>query len=150
MQLRLYEWMMLPGSLCGFSLYHLLHVVILNRQCKINSLLSTGSCFQFGWETYSSRSLSLTYFACLTSECIVTVFLLFLFVVLEVVLLIWCSSHRVGVVHSVRLLSYRRCAFVNYTKQENCDEAIRRFQVSSTWEISKKWKQILLLLVQPV
>ncbi|XP_074518378.1 uncharacterized protein LOC141784438 [Halichoeres trimaculatus] len=36
--------------------------------------------------------------------------------------------NKVGVVHSVRLLSYRRCAFVNYTNQEDCDEAIRRFQ----------------------
>ncbi|KAM6959825.1 uncharacterized protein LKV04_021483 isoform 2-T2 [Tautogolabrus adspersus] len=35
--------------------------------------------------------------------------------------------NKAGVVHSVKLLSYKRCAFVNYTKQEYCDEAIRRF-----------------------
>ncbi|XP_060886832.1 tetratricopeptide repeat protein 31-like isoform X2 [Labrus mixtus] len=35
--------------------------------------------------------------------------------------------NKAGVIHSVKLLSYKRCAFVNYTKQEYCDEAIRRF-----------------------
>ncbi|XP_034532413.1 uncharacterized protein LOC117807294 [Notolabrus celidotus] len=35
--------------------------------------------------------------------------------------------NKVGVVHSVKLLSFKRCAFVNYTKQEYCDEAIHRF-----------------------
>ncbi|XP_075999900.1 uncharacterized protein LOC142993130 isoform X2 [Genypterus blacodes] len=34
---------------------------------------------------------------------------------------------RVGAVVSVKLLSARRCAFVNYTKQEYCDEAIHLF-----------------------
>ncbi|KAM4564888.1 uncharacterized protein V3H82_013984 [Fundulus diaphanus] len=34
---------------------------------------------------------------------------------------------RAGPVFSVKLLSVRRCAFVNFTKQEHCDEAIRRF-----------------------
>ncbi|CAJ1086274.1 uncharacterized protein LOC117807294 [Xyrichtys novacula] len=34
--------------------------------------------------------------------------------------------NKVGEVHSVKLLSYKRCAFVNFTKQEYCDEAIRR------------------------
>ncbi|XP_041636066.1 STI1-like protein [Cheilinus undulatus] len=34
---------------------------------------------------------------------------------------------KAGVVHSVKLLSFKRCAFVNFTKQEHCDEAIRRF-----------------------
>ncbi|XP_017269962.1 tetratricopeptide repeat protein 31-like isoform X2 [Kryptolebias marmoratus] len=34
---------------------------------------------------------------------------------------------KVGPVYSVKLLSYKRCAFVNFTKQEHCDEAIRRF-----------------------
>ncbi|XP_042368337.1 tetratricopeptide repeat protein 31-like isoform X2 [Plectropomus leopardus] len=34
--------------------------------------------------------------------------------------------NKVGVVYSVKLLIYRRCAFVNFTKQEHCDEAIRR------------------------
>ncbi|KAF7646385.1 hypothetical protein LDENG_00188400 [Lucifuga dentata] len=34
---------------------------------------------------------------------------------------------RAGVVFSVKLLMARRCAFVNYTKQEYCDEAIRLF-----------------------
>ncbi|TNN85204.1 Tetratricopeptide repeat protein 31 [Liparis tanakae] len=33
---------------------------------------------------------------------------------------------KVGAVDSVKLLTYKRCAFVNYTKQEYCDEAIRR------------------------
>ncbi|XP_047241665.1 tetratricopeptide repeat protein 31-like isoform X3 [Girardinichthys multiradiatus] len=32
---------------------------------------------------------------------------------------------RAGSVFSVKLLSLRRCAFVNFTKQEHCDEAIR-------------------------
>uniref|UniRef100_UPI0037E8B1CF tetratricopeptide repeat protein 31-like isoform X2 n=1 Tax=Semicossyphus pulcher TaxID=241346 RepID=UPI0037E8B1CF len=35
--------------------------------------------------------------------------------------------NKAGVVYSVKLLSFKRCAFVNYTKQEYCDEAIRRF-----------------------
>ncbi|KAL7375710.1 hypothetical protein ABVT39_022323 [Epinephelus coioides] len=35
--------------------------------------------------------------------------------------------NKVGFVYSVKLLIYRRCAFVNFTKQEHCDEAIRRF-----------------------
>ncbi|XP_062300859.1 uncharacterized protein LOC134005858 isoform X3 [Scomber scombrus] len=35
--------------------------------------------------------------------------------------------NKVGAVYSTKLLSYKRCAFVNYTKQEYCDEAIRRF-----------------------
>ncbi|XP_036002356.1 hsp70-Hsp90 organizing protein 1 [Fundulus heteroclitus] len=34
---------------------------------------------------------------------------------------------RAGPVFSVKLLSIRRCAFVNFTRQEHCDEAIRRF-----------------------
>ncbi|KAE8279063.1 Tetratricopeptide repeat protein 31 [Larimichthys crocea] len=34
---------------------------------------------------------------------------------------------KAGVVHSVKGLTYKRCAFVNFTKQEYCDEAIRRF-----------------------
>ncbi|XP_034413073.1 uncharacterized protein LOC117747744 isoform X2 [Cyclopterus lumpus] len=33
---------------------------------------------------------------------------------------------KVGAVDSVKVLTYKRCAFVNYTKQEYCDEAIRR------------------------
>ncbi|XP_016894575.1 tetratricopeptide repeat protein 31-like isoform X2 [Cynoglossus semilaevis] len=32
-----------------------------------------------------------------------------------------------GVVYSVKILSFKCCAFVNFTKQEFCDEAIRRF-----------------------
>ncbi|XP_054457324.1 uncharacterized protein LOC129093349 [Anoplopoma fimbria] len=32
---------------------------------------------------------------------------------------------KVGDVNSVKVLTYKRCAFVNYTKQEYCDEAIR-------------------------
>ncbi|KAF1380578.1 hypothetical protein PFLUV_G00165330 [Perca fluviatilis] len=35
--------------------------------------------------------------------------------------------NKAGVVHSVKVLVYKRCAFVNFTKQEYCDEAIRRF-----------------------
>lgn len=35
--------------------------------------------------------------------------------------------NKAGVVHSVKVLTAKRCAFVNYTKQEDCDEAIRRF-----------------------
>ncbi|XP_032366869.1 tetratricopeptide repeat protein 31 isoform X3 [Etheostoma spectabile] len=35
--------------------------------------------------------------------------------------------NKAGVVHSVKVLTYKRCAFVNFTKQEHCDEAIRRF-----------------------
>ncbi|XP_044041057.1 uncharacterized protein LOC122870731 isoform X2 [Siniperca chuatsi] len=35
--------------------------------------------------------------------------------------------NQVGDVHSAKVLSYKRCAFVNFTKQEYCDEAIRRF-----------------------
>ncbi|XP_047425024.1 tetratricopeptide repeat protein 31-like [Mugil cephalus] len=34
--------------------------------------------------------------------------------------------NKVGVVYSVKLLIEKRCAFVNFTKQEHCDEAIRR------------------------
>nr|XP_020467065.1 tetratricopeptide repeat protein 31-like isoform X1 [Monopterus albus] len=35
--------------------------------------------------------------------------------------------NKVGVVYSVKVLINKRCAFVNFTKQEYCDEAIRRF-----------------------
>ncbi|XP_005468311.1 tetratricopeptide repeat protein 31 isoform X2 [Oreochromis niloticus] len=35
--------------------------------------------------------------------------------------------NKVGVVYSVKVLTAKRCAFVNFTKQEHCDEAIRRF-----------------------
>ncbi|XP_029025545.1 uncharacterized protein LOC114867216 [Betta splendens] len=35
--------------------------------------------------------------------------------------------NKVGFVYSVKVLTVRRCAFVNYTKQEHCEEAIRRF-----------------------
>lgn len=35
--------------------------------------------------------------------------------------------NKVGVVYSVKLLIARRCAFVNFTKQECCGEAIQRF-----------------------
>lgn len=38
---------------------------------------------------------------------------------------------RVGVVHSVKLLSSKRCAFINFEQRESCVEAIRRFHVSS-------------------
>ncbi|XP_059211293.1 uncharacterized protein LOC131989931 isoform X2 [Centropristis striata] len=34
--------------------------------------------------------------------------------------------NKVGDVYSVKLLIAKRCAFVNFTKQEDCDEAIRR------------------------
>ncbi|XP_072233092.1 uncharacterized protein [Leuresthes tenuis] len=34
---------------------------------------------------------------------------------------------KVGIVYSVKVLHYKRCAFVNFTKKEDCDEAIRRF-----------------------
>lgn len=34
--------------------------------------------------------------------------------------------NKVGVVYSVKVLISKRCAFVNYTKQEYCDEAIQR------------------------
>ncbi|XP_018543490.1 uncharacterized protein LOC108890906 isoform X1 [Lates calcarifer] len=34
---------------------------------------------------------------------------------------------KAGAVYSVKVLVYKRCAFVNFTKQEYCDEAIRRF-----------------------
>ncbi|KAM4612145.1 uncharacterized protein ACJ7VT_012735 [Polymixia lowei] len=33
----------------------------------------------------------------------------------------------VGAIYSVKLLNTKRCAFVNFTNQEDCDEAIRRF-----------------------
>ncbi|XP_028285486.1 uncharacterized protein LOC114451121 isoform X2 [Parambassis ranga] len=35
--------------------------------------------------------------------------------------------NRAGVVQTVKVLTYKRCAFVNFAKQEHCDEAIRRF-----------------------
>ncbi|XP_053198916.1 leiomodin-1-like isoform X2 [Scomber japonicus] len=35
--------------------------------------------------------------------------------------------NKVGAVYSTKLLTSKRCAFVNFTKQEDCDEAIRRF-----------------------
>nr|XP_019951383.1 PREDICTED: tetratricopeptide repeat protein 31-like isoform X1 [Paralichthys olivaceus] len=35
--------------------------------------------------------------------------------------------NKAGVVYSVKVLTNKRCAFVNFTKQEHCDEAIRRF-----------------------
>ncbi|XP_073330873.1 uncharacterized protein [Pagrus major] len=38
--------------------------------------------------------------------------------------------NKAGLVYSVKLLSFKRCAFVNYTKQEFCEEAIRRFHGS--------------------
>ncbi|XP_069579902.1 tetratricopeptide repeat protein 31-like [Brachyistius frenatus] len=34
---------------------------------------------------------------------------------------------KVGVVYSVKVLTVKRCAFVNFTKREYCDEAIQRF-----------------------
>ncbi|XP_029311316.1 tetratricopeptide repeat protein 31-like isoform X2 [Cottoperca gobio] len=34
--------------------------------------------------------------------------------------------NKVGLVYSVKVLIEKRCAFVNFTKQEHCDEAIRR------------------------
>ncbi|XP_035802374.2 uncharacterized protein si:dkey-33c12.4 [Amphiprion ocellaris] len=34
---------------------------------------------------------------------------------------------KAGVVYSAKVLVSKRCAFVNFTKQEYCDEAIRRF-----------------------
>ncbi|XP_076580827.1 uncharacterized protein LOC143316910 isoform X2 [Chaetodon auriga] len=34
---------------------------------------------------------------------------------------------KVGVVYSVKVLTHKRCAFINFTKQEYCEEAIRRF-----------------------
>ncbi|KAM9426522.1 uncharacterized protein KZ484_019986 [Pholidichthys leucotaenia] len=37
---------------------------------------------------------------------------------------------KVGAVYSVKVLSIKRCAFVNFTKQEHCDEAIKRFHGS--------------------
>ncbi|XP_068444120.1 hsp70-Hsp90 organising protein-like [Clinocottus analis] len=37
---------------------------------------------------------------------------------------------KVGVVDSVKVLTYKRCAFVNFTKRESCDEAIRRLHGS--------------------
>ncbi|KAM6908934.1 uncharacterized protein FYW49_012797 [Xenentodon cancila] len=33
----------------------------------------------------------------------------------------------VGNVYSAKVLQFKRCAFVNFTKQEHCDEAIRRY-----------------------
>ncbi|XP_070711031.1 tetratricopeptide repeat protein 31 [Pempheris klunzingeri] len=35
--------------------------------------------------------------------------------------------NKVGVVYSVKVLTSKRCAFVNFTKQEYCDEAIQHF-----------------------
>ncbi|XP_070785974.1 tetratricopeptide repeat protein 31-like isoform X2 [Enoplosus armatus] len=35
--------------------------------------------------------------------------------------------NKVGDVYSAKVLTAKRCAFVNFTKQESCDEAIRRF-----------------------
>ncbi|KAK2899760.1 hypothetical protein Q8A73_012889 [Channa argus] len=35
--------------------------------------------------------------------------------------------NKVGDVYSVKILTIKRCAFVNFTKQEYCEEAIRRF-----------------------
>ncbi|XP_039997132.1 tetratricopeptide repeat protein 31-like isoform X2 [Xiphias gladius] len=35
--------------------------------------------------------------------------------------------NKAGVVYSAKVLVSKRCAFVNFTKQEYCDEAIRRF-----------------------
>ncbi|XP_026208900.1 hsp70-Hsp90 organizing protein 2-like isoform X2 [Anabas testudineus] len=35
--------------------------------------------------------------------------------------------NKVGFVYSVKVLTIKRCAFVNFTKQEHCEEAIRRF-----------------------
>lgn len=49
--------------------------------------------------------------------------------VLRLVLL----ARRAGHVHSVKLLTERHCAFVNYTNQEDCEEAIRRLNVSDCW-----------------
>ncbi|XP_036967911.1 tetratricopeptide repeat protein 31-like isoform X2 [Acanthopagrus latus] len=38
--------------------------------------------------------------------------------------------NKAGLVFSVHILRFKRCAFVNYTKQEFCEEAIRRFHGS--------------------
>ncbi|KAG7495952.1 tetratricopeptide repeat protein 31-like isoform X2 [Solea senegalensis] len=35
--------------------------------------------------------------------------------------------NKAGDVYSVKVLAFKRCAFVNFTKQEFCDEAIRKF-----------------------
>ncbi|XP_060922044.1 tetratricopeptide repeat protein 31-like isoform X2 [Limanda limanda] len=35
--------------------------------------------------------------------------------------------NKAGFVYSVKVLAQKRCAFVNFTKREHCDEAIRRF-----------------------
>lgn len=37
---------------------------------------------------------------------------------------------RFGPVHSVRLLSTSRCAFINYTSKEDCEKAIQGMHVS--------------------
>ncbi|XP_068611978.1 stress-induced-phosphoprotein 1-like isoform X2 [Brachionichthys hirsutus] len=34
---------------------------------------------------------------------------------------------KVGLVHSMNMLTHKRCAFVNFTQREHCEEAIRRF-----------------------
>ncbi|XP_045920221.1 tetratricopeptide repeat protein 31-like isoform X2 [Micropterus dolomieu] len=40
-------------------------------------------------------------------------------------LVITSLFNKVGEVYSAKVLTYKRCAFVNFTKQEHCDEAIR-------------------------
>lgn len=45
-------------------------------------------------------------------------------------LLFFLFLYSFGPVHSVKLLSARRCAFVNYINKEDCERAIREMNVS--------------------
>lgn len=39
------------------------------------------------------------------------------------------SCPRAGTVYSIKMLLEQQCAFVNYTKEEDCDRAIQGFNV---------------------
>ncbi|XP_077357184.1 uncharacterized protein LOC144004105 isoform X2 [Festucalex cinctus] len=43
---------------------------------------------------------------------------------------------KAGSLHSVKLLASRRCAFINFTRQEDCDKAIRLFH---NFELMGNW-----------
>lgn len=109
-------------------------LIFFNFACQLTLgyLLLAGSSIPSGWETWSTQSPRPRW---KTSSRSQSLFLRHRF----------CSSQpqpsaqrsvslmccRVGVVHSVKLLSNRRCAFVNFAQQDSCVEAIRRFHVST-------------------
>lgn len=106
------------------------------------SILSTGRFIPSGWGTCCVQCLRARWNSCLTSKTTLTE--------QRRRIVRFVRRHRcpcllrVGPVRSVRLLTYKRCAFVNFTKREDCEQAIKRFHVSSfeTWALL--WSAALL------